>query len=150
MVYKNKNMRFRVLIVENNAVFRRGLEQLLNHEHDIIVYGYADSTSKALELIEQTRPDLVIADISLKDGSGIRLIREIRRACPEIPVLVLSMHDESVYAKLALQAGATGYMSTQQSPETIIEVVHKILHGDTEIDELTTDHFSGMSNTLDH
>ncbi|PKL39997.1 MAG: hypothetical protein CVV44_07195 [Spirochaetae bacterium HGW-Spirochaetae-1] len=150
MVYKKNNNRFRVLIVENNAVFRRGLEQLLNHEHDIIVYGYADSTLKALQLIEQTRPDLVIADISLKDGSGIKLIREIRRACPEIPVLVLSMHDESVYAKLALQAGATGYMSTQQSPETIIEVVHKILHGDTEIDELLTDHFSSLTTPLDH
>ncbi len=130
MPANEQQKRHQILIVENNAVFRKGLEQLLNNEHDIIVYGSADNRIQALSLIEKTNPDLVIADISLKDGSGIELIKVLHRENPHLPILVMSMHEESLYAKLALNAGAMGYINKQEAPENIIKIVHRILQGD--------------------
>ncbi len=119
--------RYQILIVENNAVFRKGLEQLLNNEHDIIVYGSADNRHQAIEMIEKTNPDLIIADINLKDGNGIEMVRVIHREKPELPILVMSMHEESLYAKLSLDAGAKGYINKQEAPEKILSIVHSLL-----------------------
>jgi len=127
----NTDGRYKILIIENNAVFRKGLEQVLNHEHDIMVYGSEENPLKALDLIDETKPDLVIADISLKGSSGIDLVKKIKKRHKTTPVLVLSMHEESLYAKLALRAGASGYVTKQEAPETIICVIHRILRGET-------------------
>ena len=122
---------FKILIVENNAVFRKGLEQLLNHEKDITVHGFAEDASNALALITESKPDLVIADITLDGRNGIELIKDISREHPPLPILVLSMHEESLYAKLAINAGARGYITKQEAPEQIVQVVRKLLKGET-------------------
>ena len=136
--------RYKILIVENNAVLRKGLGQLLNHEHDIVVYGYADSAKKALSLIEDHLPDLVITDIYIQGCSGVHLIKEIRKNHPSLPVLVLSMHEKTLYAKLAIKAGAMGYITAQESPETIIAAIHKILKGETYTSENLTETIDNM------
>jgi DNA-binding NarL/FixJ family response regulator len=136
---KREDKRYKILIVENNAVFRKGLEHLLNHESDIAVHGYADSEKKALVLAGKTRPDLVITDIYIQGDSGVRLIKAIKKAHPDVPVLVLSMHEESLYAKLAVKAGASGYLTMQEAPETIIMAIRRILGGGTYTSENLTD-----------
>lgn len=122
---------YKILIVENNAVLRKGLGRLLNHENDIMACGYADSVDKALAFIEKNIPTLVIVDIYIQGYSSIHLIKEIKIHHPAIPVLVFSMHEKSLYAKLAIKAGAMGYITAQEDPETIIGVIRKVLEGGT-------------------
>lgn len=125
---KKRQKRYRIFIVENNAVFRQGFEQLLNNEHDIVVYGSTNNSLQALSMIGKTRPDMIIADISLKDGSGIELVKLIHREHDELPIVVMSLHEESLYKRLAANAGATGYINKQDPPEAIIRAVHEILN----------------------
>jgi len=128
---KEKASCYKILIVESNVVLRKGLGRLLNHENDIMACGYADSANKALSFIESNAPDLVITDIYIQGYSSVHLIKEIKKSHPHIPVLVLSMHEKSLYAKLAIKAGAMGYITAQEDSETIIEVIRKILEGGT-------------------
>ena len=134
--------RYRIFIVENNAVFRKGLEQLLNNEHDIVVYGSTNNSTQALSLINRTEPDMVIADISLKDGSGIELVKLIHQEYNTLPIVVMSLHEESLYEKLSEHAGATGYINKQDPPEKIVELVHDILNKSSEEGERTSQIFS--------
>lgn len=122
---------YKILIVENNVVLRKGLGRLLNHEKDIMACGYADSANKALSFIEENLPDLVIIDIYIQGFNSINLIKDIKNNHSSIPVLVFSMYERSLYAKLAIKAGAMGYITSQENPETIIDVIRTILEGGT-------------------
>ena len=119
----------RIVIVEDHPVFRTGLRELIETEKDLQVCGEADTINNALKVIEETQPDLVIVDITLKGRNGIELIKELHRDAPLLPVLVLSMHDESLYAERAFRAGASGYIMKQETSESIIKAIRMVQGG---------------------
>jgi DNA-binding NarL/FixJ family response regulator len=119
----------RILLVDDHAVVRFGVSQLINRQPDLMVCGEEEDAARALSAIELTKPDLVIADISLKDSSGLELIRNVRARHPGMPVLVLSVHDESVYAEVAFRAGALGYLMKDEALEKLLVAVRRVLGG---------------------
>ena len=108
---------------------RNALTELIADEPDLTVCGETEDRHGALEAIAKLEPDLALVDISLKDSNGIELIKDIKIRWPELAVLVLSMHDESFYAERALRAGARGYVSKSEVPETVIQAVRRVLGG---------------------
>lgn len=125
-----KKVKRSVLLVDDHPIVRQGLAQLINHEKDLCVCGMADDGHKALELIGTLSPDLVIVDISLKDSNGIELLKNIKIRHPRQAVLMLSMHDESLYAVRALRAGAAGYVMKQEATEKVITAIRQVLNGE--------------------
>jgi len=121
--------RKRILIVDDHPVVREGLIQQLNRQPDLEICGQAANGSQALEEVERSRPDLVLADINLPGRSGLELIRDLRALAPKLPVLVLSMHDETVFAERVLRAGGRGYVSKQAGPEKLAEAIRRVLGG---------------------
>jgi DNA-binding NarL/FixJ family response regulator len=119
----------RVFIVDDHPLVRRGLSELINDEAGLEVIGDAEDADTALTRIKRKRPDLVVVDISLKSGHGIELIKQIHEHDESILMLVSSMHDESLYAERAVNAGASGYINKQEAPEKVIEAIHEILAG---------------------
>ena len=119
----------RILIAEDHEVFRLGIKELINHEPDLYVCGEADDVGGSLKLIKDLSPDMVIIDITLKNSNGIDLIREIDALGRNIRMLVLSMHDEFIYAERVLQSGAHGYLMKQETSKTIIRAIRVILKG---------------------
>ena len=124
---KQKN---RIFIVDDHPIVRKGLTQLINQEPDLTVCGEAENAEAALELLKKVKPDLAIVDISLRGIDGIELTRLIRARFENIPVLVVSMHDESLFAERALRAGARGYIMKQEAIEKMMEAIHKVLRGE--------------------
>ena len=124
-----KDKRTRVLLVDDHAVVRFGIGQLINREPDLQVCGEEEDASKALSAINNLKPDLVIADISLKDSSGLELMRNIKAQYPKMPVLVVSAHDESIYAEIAFRAGALGYLMKEEALEKVITALRRVLSG---------------------
>ncbi len=120
----------RVVIVEDHPVFRAGLKELIETEKNLQVCGEADSTTTALQVIEKVQPDMVIVDITLKGRNGIELISELHRDYPDLPILVLSMHDEALYAERAFRAGARGYIMKEETSESIIKAINTIHSGE--------------------
>ena len=120
----------KVLIVDDHPIICMGLACLFNQEEDLLVCGEAHNAHEALEAIDALQPDVTIIDISLKGQSGIELIKNIRNKHPKFPILVLSVHDESIYAELVLRAGAMGYIMKQEASEKIVAAVHQVLNGD--------------------
>ncbi|HPC48102.1 MAG TPA: response regulator transcription factor, partial [Deltaproteobacteria bacterium] len=110
----------RILIVEDHEVFRLGIKELIDHESDLSVCGEADDAAGALTLLEELDPDMAIVDITLRNGNGMDLIREICSKPRPPLVLVLSMHDELLYAERCLQAGAQGYIMKQETSRSIV------------------------------
>src|SRR5436853_6283695 len=100
-----KDNRTRVLLVDDHAVVRFGIKQLIDRETDLVVCGEEEDAAKALSAIGRLKPDIVIADISLKDSSGLELMRNIKAQYSGLPVLVVSAHDETIYAEIAFRAG---------------------------------------------
>jgi len=124
-----KNGRTRILLVDDHAVVRYGIAQIINREADMVVCGEEEDASKALTAIETLKPNLVIADISLKDSSGLELMRNIKAQYSGLPVLVVSTHDESIYAEIAFRAGALGYLMKQEALERILPAIRRVLSG---------------------
>jgi DNA-binding NarL/FixJ family response regulator len=124
-----KDSRKRVLLVDDHAVVRFGIAQLINRQADLVVCGEEEDAAKALNAIETLKPDLVIADISLKDSSGLELMRNIKAQHPHLPVLVVSVHDESIYAEIAFRAGALGYLMKEAILEKIPTAIRRVLDG---------------------
>ncbi len=120
----------KILIVDDHPVVRRGLRELLSREPGLEVCGEAETGPDAIRLVESLSPDLVIVDISLKEGSGIDLIKRLHARFPDVRTLVASMHDEGLYADRALQAGALGYVSKQEPAEKMVEAVRLVLRGE--------------------
>lgn len=119
----------RIFIVDDHPIFRQGLAQLINQESDLCVCGEADDYQGALRAVAELNPDMVIVDITLKDMSGIDLIKEVRKLNRGIIMLVISMHDESLYAERALRAGARGYVMKQEASESIVQAIRQVCIG---------------------
>ena len=124
-----------ILLVDDHPIVRQGLAELIDHEKDLCVCGTADDIYKSLELVESLRPDLVIVDISLKGGNGLELLKNIKIRHPRQPVLMLSMHDESLYAVRALRAGAAGYIMKQEATDRVITAIRQVLNGEIYLSE---------------
>lgn len=127
---KSAKKKVRILIVDDHPIVRQGLAGLINHEPDLNVCAGADDAQQAIKVIRDQRPDMAIVDISLRGISGIELIKDIRVRFPRLPVLVLSMHDESLYAERALRAGARGYIMKAEATEKMVTAVRKVLSGE--------------------
>ncbi|MFH1723546.1 MAG: response regulator transcription factor [Elusimicrobiota bacterium] len=125
----------RVLIVDDHPIVRLGLTQLINQEQDLVVCGEAEDVDQALRALADLEPDIAIVDISLKNSSGIELIRAIKTRHEGLPVLALSMHDESLYAERVLRCGARGYVMKQEVTESVVEALRKILGGSVYVSE---------------
>jgi DNA-binding NarL/FixJ family response regulator len=119
----------RILVVDDHPIFRHGLAQLISQEDDIEVCGEAEDYRSALKAVDDLDPDMVIVDITLKETSGIDLIKEVHRQHKELPMLVISMHDETLYAERALRAGARGYIMKQEASESVVQAIRQVLSG---------------------
>lgn len=120
----------RVFLVEDHPVFRLGLRELIEQELDLRVCGEAENIGAAWNEITRSKPDLVIIDISLVGRSGLELVKQIKDQRPDLPTLVLSMHEESLYAERALQAGARGYIMKHETSGLIVEAIRKVCMGE--------------------
>jgi len=118
----------RILIVDDHPIVREGLSLMMNREPDLMICGEAEDASAALTAISTTRPDFLIVDISLNGPDGLDLLKNIRTRYRSLPVLVLSMHDETIYAERALRAGANGYIMKQEATEKVLVAVRQILN----------------------
>ena len=121
--------RKKILIVDDHPVFRKGLAQLIDEEEDLRVVGEAESVSQAMDMMAALKADLAIVDITLKDRSGLDLIEFLRENYPSLPILVISMHDESLYAERVLRAGALGYITKQEMTADVVSAVRQVLWG---------------------
>jgi DNA-binding NarL/FixJ family response regulator len=131
--------RHRILIVDDHPVFRHGLAQLINQEEDLFVCGEAEDYQGALKAVKDLQPDMIIVDITLKDMSGIDLIKEIHKARRDITMLVISMHDESLYAERAFRAGAKGYIMKQEASESVVRAIRQVRQGSIYASKKMTD-----------
>ena len=119
----------RIVIVDDHPLFRKGLEELIHSDGAFAVCGEAGNASEAMEVIRKLHPDLVIVDLSLPGANGIELIKNIRAEFPKLPILVLSMHDESLYAVRALRAGADGYVMKHEAMANVIQAIREVFNG---------------------
>ncbi len=128
-----------ILIVDDHPVVRMGMAQLIRQEPDLGPCVEADGIRPALEAIAESKPDIVVVDISLKGESGLELMKDIKARWPGLPMLVLSMHDESVYAERVLRAGASGYMMKQEATDRLVTAIRCVLSGRTYLSENMTE-----------
>jgi DNA-binding NarL/FixJ family response regulator len=119
----------RIVIVDDHPLFRKGLEQLIHSEDSFAVCGEANNASEAMDVIRNLNPDLAIVDLSLPGANGIELIKNIRAEFSKLPILVLSMHDESLYAVRALRAGADGYVMKHEAMANVIQAIREVFNG---------------------
>jgi DNA-binding NarL/FixJ family response regulator len=128
----------RIFLVDDHPIVRQGLALLINREPDLIICGEADGAPSALQAIPNVLPDLLVLDISLDGPDGLELLKAIRIKDPILPVLVLSMHDESSYAERSLRAGANGYIMKQEATEKVLVAIRRILEGKVYLSERLT------------
>ena len=128
----------KVMIVEDHPLFRERLALLINKEPDMEVCGEADNIRGAMETILATKPDAAVVDITLKGSSGLELLKDLKAQSIELPVLVLSMHDESLYAERAIRAGAKGYITKDEASDKVMLAIRKVMGGEIYLSEGTT------------
>ena len=128
----------RVLLVDDHPIVRQGLALLVDREPDLSVCGEADGAHSAFHAIETLRPDLVVLDISLSGPDGLDVLKEIRMKTANLPILILSMHDESIYAERAMRAGANGYIMKQEATERVLVAIRRIMQGDVYLSDRLT------------
>ena len=117
----------RVFVVDDHPIVRQGLALLINRESDLAVCGEAEDAQSAIQTVATVKPDIMVVDISLNGPDGLDLLKDVRMRFPELPVLILSMHDESIYAERALRAGAQGYIMKQEATEKVLVALRRIL-----------------------
>ncbi len=122
--------KLKILLVEDHPMFREHLAQLIGRDLGMSVCGEADNIQDAMNLIQEKAPDIAIVDISLKGSSGLELIKDIRARGAKVDVLVLSMHEEELYAERALRAGAKGYITKNEASSDIIEAIRSVMNGE--------------------
>lgn len=125
----------RIFVVDDHPIVRQGLALLINREPDLMVCGEAEEAHSAMNGIASLNPDIIILDISLNGPDGLDVLKSIRARYPDLPVLILSMHDEVIYAERALRAGANGYIMKQQATEAVLVAVRRILNGEIHVSE---------------
>ena len=126
---------FRILVVDDHPVVRQGLSMALGRNPRLTICGEADGMQSALSLIRESPPDLVLADLDLDGASGLDLVKELRAEHPDLPVLILSMHDEEVYAERVLRAGARGYLMKNETPEKLVAGILAVLAGEVALSD---------------
>lgn len=119
----------RVVIVEDHPMVREHLSHLISMESDMVVCGEADNIQQARQIIEKLRPDIALVDITLRGSSGLELIKDLKALGIGVPILVVSMHDEAVYAERALRAGARGYITKSEASEEVMNAIRQVLAG---------------------
>jgi DNA-binding NarL/FixJ family response regulator len=125
----------RVLIVDDHPIVRQGLRRMIEPEPDLVVCGEVQTEREARAAIRALAPDVVIVDISLAQGDGLELVRDVHAQQPDLPMLVLSMHDESIYAERLLAAGASGYIMKQAASDQLLIALRQVLSGGTYLSE---------------
>jgi DNA-binding NarL/FixJ family response regulator len=128
-------MTHRIYVVEDHPVMRQGYGAVIGQEMDLEICGEAGSAGAARQDIPDVDPDLVVVDLSLEGGSGLELIKDLQAHWPDLPILVVSMHDESLYAERVLQAGARGYLMKSEADTKVVEAIRKILSGGVYLSE---------------
>ena len=129
----------KIFLVDDHPLVREWLTNLINQQSDLLVCGESESAPAALSAIGAAQPDLAIVDISLKSSSGVELIKNLKELHPGVPVLVLSMHDESLYAERVLRAGARGYINKRETAQKVVEAIHRVLKGKLYVSEQITE-----------
>jgi DNA-binding NarL/FixJ family response regulator len=125
----------RILIVDDHPIVRLGIRQMIGAEPGLSICCEAASATDALEWARSSGADLAIVDLSLEEGSGLELVRDLKAAVPDLPVLVLSMHDEALFAERALRAGARGYIMKHEAIDGLIHAIHQVLSGRVHVSE---------------
>jgi DNA-binding NarL/FixJ family response regulator len=120
----------RIIVVDDHPILRAGLAQLITHENGMDLVGQFEDAPSAMKAIPAVLPDLAIVDISLNGSHGIELLKDIKAAFPKIHVLILSMHDEMIYAERTLRAGGSGYISKVEAADKLLDAVRKVLSGE--------------------
>lgn len=150
---KTIDKKYKILILDDHPIVRLGLGQILNQEPDLEVCGEAPNADQAFRAIETVHPDAVIVDISLEGHSGLEFMKTAKERYPGLLFLVHSMHDETLYAERALRAGAKGYVMKQESPQTLVTAIRRILRGqiymsDSMTEKMLEQRYSGSSDNL--
>ncbi len=135
MTAKNKICPKRLLIVDDHPMMRNGLSQLIDNEGDLKVCAEADTAGQAINAVAKQKFDLALVDISLPDKNGLELIKDIRTLKPDLPILVVSMHDELIYAERVLRAGARGYIMKQEGGQKFLDAIRQVLAGKVFVSE---------------
>lgn len=143
-------MAIRILVADDHTLFRVGMMQLLESTGKVSVVAQAATAESALAMIANTEADLMICDLTMPGATGTSLIEQIRQCKPALPVLVLSMHDESSTIRRTLLAGATGYVTKEASPETLIEAVFRVAHGERYIPPLLAEQLAFAPSSTSH
>lgn len=125
----------RVYLVDDHPLVREGLGNLINQQTDLTVCGEAEDSGGAIAGIQETQPDVVLVDISLKNESGLELVKTLKNQFPDLAVIVISMHDEALYAERALHAGARGYVMKRETTKNVLTAIRRVLEGDVYISD---------------
>jgi DNA-binding NarL/FixJ family response regulator len=120
---------FRIVIIDDHPLVRESLKKIILDEADLSVCGEAEDRDRALELVAHTKPHLAIVDLTLKNSHGLELIKDLCNRYPEVQIVVLSMHDETLHAERVIRAGARGYVSKQEAPAKILQAIRQVLDG---------------------
>jgi DNA-binding NarL/FixJ family response regulator len=132
-----KGKAVRILLVDDHPVVRDGLAEAINREPDLKVCAVAEDRTGALQAVQDTQPNLAVIDLTLKDSSGLELIKDLQVRWPALLLLVVSMHEENLYAERVLRAGARGYMTKQQATRDIVSAIRRVMAGGVYLNEAT-------------
>jgi DNA-binding NarL/FixJ family response regulator len=137
----------RILLVDDHPIVRQGLAESILHESDLTVCAEAEDRTGALAAIEGNMPDLIVIDLTLKNSSGMDLIKDVQARWPELPILVVSMHDEDLYAERVLRAGARGFITKQEAARNILAAIRRVLGGQIYLNDKTASNVLGRLTT---
>jgi DNA-binding NarL/FixJ family response regulator len=135
-----KPQKARIFIVDDHPMTRAGLTHLINHQPDTLACGEAENAAEALDLFDVSQPDLMLIDITLPGKSGLELIKDMKAIRPDLPILVISMHDESLYADRVLRAGARGYITKHEGGDKLLVAIRQVLSGRIYVSESMSAH----------
>jgi DNA-binding NarL/FixJ family response regulator len=142
-----------VFLIDDHPVVRQGMGRLIDDQADLMMCGQAESPPEAMRLLPGAKPDVVIVDLTLRDGDGLELCKQIRARWKHLPILVVSMHEEGLYAERALKAGAGGYVMKQEPQETVMDAIRAVLRGEIYLSAAMSakllQSFSGMHSPAD-
>lgn len=144
MTQTGADKKCRILLVDDHPLVRESLTALIHQQPDLVVCGEAESNDEALEKITALKPELALIDISLKGSSGLQLVKTLKSLYPSILTIVLSMHDEKLYAERAIRAGARGYVTKRESSKTIVAAIRNVLDGKLAVSQTVSAHFAEM------